>query len=452
MKKFFFISIIFISSPLLAARITGAGSGGGGGGGSGDITGVEAGYGLSGGGTSGDVTLDLETDVTNYIQNRDTLQEGSTFYVSRATIFGRLNIQNAPDGSGGGKLVFDPGAVGSTPQLQLIQNTGGAPAGLINFMTLTSTISAFGVSSSGFDLLQATSGSSGYDVSRITFLGSSPRVTFGGNNEGFTLGQASFTFIQDGTTFDPILSWPGSSPGLLTLSTGAFALKDLRYNDDDSSNYVGHRASATVASNFTIVDPDAPGTVGQIRKVVNVDGTDVYEEYANIPAKLFEWSGSGTLPVDAADKIAAISKSTGTYFDQLLAAYDSSTDECRSIVFSVPEEINTSTTVTLSVYWIATATFGATVWDFRHNSGVTSGVNPISVSVTTVTASAATTQGTAGQLNITTWTETVSNLGWVADDQVNAEFCRDANHASDTMTGDAYATLFKVKIPRIALP
>jgi hypothetical protein len=51
----------------------------------GDITGVTAGYGLTGGGTVGTVQLNLDGATTSYIQNRDSLQTGTTFYVSSGT-------------------------------------------------------------------------------------------------------------------------------------------------------------------------------------------------------------------------------------------------------------------------------------------------------------------------------------------------------------------------------
>ena len=87
------------------------------------------------------------------------------------------------------------------------------------------------------------------------------------------------------------------------------------------------------------------------------------------------------------------------------------------------------------------------MWDFRHNSGVAEGVDP-DVAVTTEAAAADAVQGTAGQITVTTWTETVSNLGWAANDQVDAAFCRDANNASDTLVGDSRYTGFGVEIPR----
>ena len=94
-----------------------------------------------------------------------------------------------------------------------------------------------------------------------------------------------------------------------------------------------------------------------------------------------------------------------------------------------------------------TATTGNVIFDFRHNGGVAEGVDP-DAALTVVAAAADAVQGTTGQLTFTTWTETLANLSWAANDQVDAEFCRDANHASDTLVGDAQYTGLGVDIPR----
>ena len=61
-----------------------------------------------------------------------------------------------------------------------------------------------------------------------------------------------------------------------------------------------------------------------------------------------------------------------------------------------------------------------------------------------------TTQGTAGQITITTWTETVSNAGWAAGDEVYFLVCRDGDGTAgtDSMSGDARLHSFSVSVPR----
>jgi hypothetical protein len=166
------------------------------------------------------------------------------------------------------------------------------------------------------------------------------------------------------------------------------------------------------------------------------------------PPKEFVFPASATLPLEAADSIPPIARDAGTNFDQLVVDFDASTDECRQVNFEAPTDIDTAGTVTFRVKWYsAAATTGDAYWDFRHNSGVADGADPDQAPTTEADAGD-TVAGTAGQISVATWTETVSNLGWAANDQVDGTFCRDANNASDNLAGDARVTQFVISIPR----
>lgn len=163
--------------------------------------------------------------------------------------------------------------------------------------------------------------------------------------------------------------------------------------------------------------------------------------------KEYWWPASATLPLEAADSIPPISKDAGTNVDQLAVLFDSATDECRSVTFKVPSDVASGSTITFRALWYSTATSGDVMWDFRHTSGDTEGES-WDDSLTTEVAAADTVQGTTKLITVTTWTETLTNLGWAANDLVTGVFCRDANNGSDTMSADAYAIGFGVEIPR----
>jgi hypothetical protein len=164
--------------------------------------------------------------------------------------------------------------------------------------------------------------------------------------------------------------------------------------------------------------------------------------------KEYWWPAAATLALQVSDSIATVGKSTGTNVDQFPVDFDPNTDECRTVNFKVPSNVNTSGTVTFRTHWFSTGTAtNNVIWDFRHNGGVSEGATP-DAALTTKAASADAAQATAGQLTVTTWTETISTLGWAANEQVDAEFCRDANNGSDTLATDARAVGFGVDIPR----
>ena len=164
--------------------------------------------------------------------------------------------------------------------------------------------------------------------------------------------------------------------------------------------------------------------------------------------KEFVWPMSALLPLEAADSIPPIAKDAGTNVDMLPVDFDQSTDECRTFTFIVPPDITSGGTVTFTVAWYsASVTTNNVVWDVRHNSGVAEGVDP-DQAVTTESAAADAVQGTAGQITVTTWTETQTNLAWVASDMVVGVVCRDADNGSDNFAADARAILFGIRIPR----
>ena len=164
--------------------------------------------------------------------------------------------------------------------------------------------------------------------------------------------------------------------------------------------------------------------------------------------EILTWPASSMWPLEPADSIPPLAKDAGTNVDMLPVDFDQSTDECRTVAFMVPATITSAGTITFAAYWYAASvTTGNVVWDFRHNSGVAEGVDP-DVADTVETAAADAVQGTAGQITVTTWTETQTNLAWVASDLVLGEFCRDADAAGDTMAADSRAILFSIRVPR----
>ncbi len=167
------------------------------------------------------------------------------------------------------------------------------------------------------------------------------------------------------------------------------------------------------------------------------------------PDWLKSWRAPSTSSIgEPGDNFAPLAVDAGANVDVEVALYDAATDECRSVAFRVPSDIDTGGTCTFTAEWYSgTETTGDVVWDFRHNSGTGEGVS-WDTTRTIEAAAADTTQGTVDQKTVTTWTETVTNLGWTASEFVEGLVCRDANNGGDTMANDASMLLFSVRCPR----
>jgi hypothetical protein len=141
----------------------------------------------------------------------------------------------------------------------------------------------------------------------------------------------------------------------------------------------------------------------------------------------------------------AFAKADGTNFPVTGLAFDAATDEFAYWKF-IAQNYG-SGNITLNFFWYAfAATSGNVVFDAAI-AAVTADIDTTDVETKALAAVNSVTDshlGTTGK-RLHEATITISNLdSLAADDVVWLRFSRDANHASDTMTGDAIVTAVEV--------
>ena len=316
--------------------------------------------------------------------------------------------------------------------------TGGGDSVLVDGTAITDA--------SGVDFIQGTTGiditlNTGVSPDTATFSFDATEIS------SLTWGAGAFTTMTfDAGVTDPVFT---AASGELALTTGNLAVDNassliLYEGNAGGTNFKAFASPATITANTTCTFEDDANFIPD--SCVG-DGTDAGGTDTNAD-KEFVWPMSALLPLEAADSIPPLAKDAGTNVDMLPVDFDQSTDECRTATFLVPPDITSGGTVTFTVVWYsASVTTNNVIWDFRHNSGVAEGVDP-DATLTTVAAAADAVAGTAGQITVTTWTETQTNLAWAASDSVVGVVCRDANNESDNFAADARAILFGIRIPR----
>ena len=138
----------------------------------------------------------------------------------------------------------------------------------------------------------------------------------------------------------------------------------------------------------------------------------------------------------------------GSNNKQLAVAYNDTTQEYRNGILKVPANIDTGGTVTLRVTGrAATGASSKTVeFDFDHYARADGEASDETTPYTTEASGAKAIDDTTTDLTIITWTETVSNLGWVAGDEVFFRISRDPG-SNDILVGDFYGMTFTVLVP-----
>lgn len=127
-------------------------------------------------------------------------------------------------------------------------------------------------------------------------------------------------------------------------------------------------------------------------------------------------------------------------------AFDDTTREYANFKWSVPTDIDTSATVTFRAYVMARTAASANVQlDFDHacvNDG-----EAFEATYTEESSGDFALDTNQDDVTEKTWTETVTNLGWAANDMCFGRISRDPAAASD-LTGDMLLFQLVIEVPR----
>lgn len=145
--------------------------------------------------------------------------------------------------------------------------------------------------------------------------------------------------------------------------------------------------------------------------------------------------------------IAALEQLNGTTVKTKVRSFSDTTEQYANGKFIVPSDIDTSGTVTFQAYVmakvaVANKNVALTFGHYAAADGET-----FDGAYTDEDSGDVAIDGTQDNLTLAEWTETVSNLGWAANDNVFFRVSRPAASA-DNLADDMYLFTFRIKIPR----
>ena len=189
-------------------------------------------------------------------------------------------------------------------------------------------------------------------------------------------------------------------------------------------------------------------TKNALRDKFEAGGSDTNAE------KVYNWGGCQLWTNEA--NFAPCEDEEGTNTKTKVDAYDYTTTEYRNGVLYVPNDVDSSGTVTFEIAWqarTAPASAENVLWEI-DTCAVDNEEDYDCASWTTDTATADSATTAQDNLIHTEWTETITNLGWTAEDTVYFRFSRDSADANDTLdtrtdtNDDAQAHRYTIRIPR----
>lgn len=197
----------------------------------------------------------------------------------------------------------------------------------------------------------------------------------------------------------------------------------------------------------TIAVGTAPIVVTSTTECTNLNAAKVGgKSAANLlkPYKVEISAGAWTVP---GTNGAPLDTDTGTYGNMPRHLFDQTTEEFVEGVFRVPDDIDTTGTVTFySIGYAATASAAKYIQLKLYHSAIGNGES-WDAAYASKTSGDKQPSATQDQLDHFSWTETVANLGWAAGDQVRIKLSRIAPSGTN-LAADYGITDFVISIPR----
>jgi len=202
--------------------------------------------------------------------------------------------------------------------------------------------------------------------------------------------------------------------------------KFLVFDNSDATKGLAFDVGTNVptSSTVTLTVPAASGTIALTSQLGG--GT---KTYAVFTAEHNQPTATAFATLDTRNSIAVLD-------------FDDATDESAVFVGIIPEAASLGSGLKIRLHWMATtATSGNVVWDVSLERMTT---DLDSDSFDTIASGTAAANGTSGILTVTEITLTTID-SVTAGDGYRLKITRDANNASDTMTGDAELVVCEVR-------
>lgn len=136
----------------------------------------------------------------------------------------------------------------------------------------------------------------------------------------------------------------------------------------------------------------------------------------------------------------------GTVSLNVWAFADTNTEILNANAFKVPRDLDTSGTVTFRIYRFAKTVAASKNVEYTFDHRAVADGEALDGSYTSEVSGDIAVTNTQDRVDIDTWTETVSNLGWAANDLIEARLRRTAPTANN-LSGDDYFHLLVIEIP-----